>query len=572
MRIPDPKAASVEQSFITEALHRTKRSMWYVLGFSLCSNLLLLALPIYSLQVLDRVISSASIPTLVYLTVIAILAFVFYGIFNHVRSAILAQVGEWLDTQVSARLLSIGVQQNSVGSPTLASQHLRDLQSIKGFIAGNGVTSLFDAPWSIIYILVIYMINPMLGIVSVLGGVLLFGFAILNEVLTRKPQAMANRMQIRTMEIADTCSRNAEAIEAMGMMANVREHWGRENARAQAMLTKATGRANLILNASRIFRMILQIMIIGVGGWLAINNEITMGGMIASSILTGRALAPFEAAIGIWKGLIGARDSYQRLEKAVANFPKLRGDMELPDPKGYLSVENAVFAPTGSKMILKGINFKLEPGEMLGIIGPSAAGKSTLAKLIVGILPPTQGAVRLDGAEIFKWNRDYLGKHVGYMPQNVDLFPGTVLENIARLEPNPDHRKVIEAAQIASVHEMILRLPDGYETQIRPGNATLSPGQRQRIGLARALYGHPSFLVLDEPNINLDGEGEQALLQALGNIKKLGITTVLVAHRPSLVNNTDKIAIIQDGMLKEFGPTRKVLGKYVAPAISEAGA
>lgn len=572
MKASDPKAASAEQSFITEALHRTKRAMWYVLGFSLCSNLLLLALPIYSLQVLDRVISSASIPTLVYLTIIAMLAFAFYGIFNLVRSSILTEVGGWLDTRVSARLLSIGVQQNSVGSPTLASQHLRDLQSIKGFIAGNGITSLFDAPWSIIYILVIYMINPMLGIVSVFGGLLLFGFAILNEVLTRKPQAMANRVQIRVMEIADTCSRNAEAIEAMGMMANVREHWGKENARAQMLLNKATNRANLILNASRIFRMVLQIMIIGVGGWLAINNEITMGGMIASSILTGRALAPFEAAIGIWKGLIGARDSYQRLEKTVANFPKMRGDMELPNPEGHLSVENAVFAPPGSKVILKGINFKLEPGEMLGIIGPSAAGKSTLAKLIVGILPPTQGAVRLDGAEIFKWNRDYLGKHVGYMPQNVDLFPGTVLENIARLEPNPDHRKVIEAAQIASVHEMILRLPDGYETQIRPGNATLSPGQRQRIGLARALYGRPSFLVLDEPNINLDGEGEQALLQALANIKKLGITTVLVAHRPTLVNNTSKIAIIQDGMLKEFGPTRQILGKYVAPAISEAGA
>lgn len=400
MKAPDPKAASAEPSFITEALHRTKRAMWYVLGFSLCSNLLLLALPIYSLQVLDRVISSASIPTLVYLTIIAILAFAFYGIFNLVRSSILTEMGAWLDTRVSARLLSIGVQQNSVGSPTLASQHLRDLQSIKGFIAGNGITSLFDAPWSIIYILVIYMINPMLGIVSVFGGLLLFGFAILNEVLTRKPQAMANRVQIRVMEIADTCSRNAEAIEAMGMMANVREHWGKENARAQVLLNKATGRANLILNASRIFRMVLQIMIIGVGGWLAINNEITMGGMIASSILTGRALAPFEAAIGIWKGLIGARDSYHRLEKTVANFPKLRGDMELPNPKGHLSVENAVFAPPGSKVILKGITFKLEPGEMLGIIGPSAAGKSTLAKLIVGILPPTQGAVRLDGAEI----------------------------------------------------------------------------------------------------------------------------------------------------------------------------
>ncbi|MCH2546967.1 MAG: type I secretion system permease/ATPase [Alphaproteobacteria bacterium] len=565
----EPKS---ELSFIAEALQRSKRALYYVLIFSLCSNLLLLALPIYSLQVLDRVISSASVPTLIYMTVIVIFAFIFYGIFNLVRNFILNQIGEWIDTQVSSRLLSIGVQQNSIGSPTLASQHLRDLQSIKAFISGNGITSLFDAPWSIIYIIVIYMINPALGLVSVVGGILLLGFAILNEVLTRKPQAVASRLQIKTMEIADTCSRNAEAIEAMGMMANVREHWGKENARAQQFLTKATSRSNILLNTSRVFRMLLQIAIIGIGGYLAIQNEISLGGMIAASILTGRALAPFEAAIGIWKGLTSARDSYNRIEKAVANFPQLRGDMELPDPKGDLSVENAFFAAGGTKAILKNVNFKLAPGEMLGIIGPSAAGKSTLAKLIVGILPPTQGAVRLDGAEIFKWNRDYLGKHVGYMPQNVDLFPGTVMENIARMEAEPDQKKVIEAAQAACVHEMILRLSEGYETVIRPGNSTLSPGQRQRIGLARALYGRPSFLVLDEPNINLDGEGEQALIKALMQIKGMGITTVIVAHRPNLVNNTDKIAILQNGTLKEFGPTRQILGKYVSPSISEAGA
>lgn len=561
-----------EPSFIAEALQRSRRALWYVLLFSLCANLLLLALPIYSLQVLDRVIASASIPTLLYLTIVAVAAFAFYSVFCLVRNSILSQVGEWIDTQVSARLLSIGVQQNSVGSPTLASQHLRDLNAIKSFLTGNGVTSLFDAPWSVVYILVIYMINPLLGLVSLLGGLALFAFAILNEVLTRKPQAMANRLQIRAMEVADTCSRNAEAIEAMGMMANVRQHWGQESARAQELALKAASRASILYNGSRFLRMLLQVAIIGLGGYLAINNEISVGGMIACSILTGRALAPFEAAIGIWKTLIAARDALQRLERAAGSFPKLRGDMELPAPEGRLSIEGAFFSPPGGKVILRNITLRLEPGETLGIIGPSAAGKSTLAKLIVGILPPTQGAVRLDGAEIFKWNRDHLGRHVGYMPQNMDLFPGTVLQNIARLAPEPDHKKVIEAAQAACVHEMILRLPEGYETVIRPGNATLSPGQRQRIGLARALYGRPSFLVLDEPNINLDGEGETALLRALANVRGMGITTVIVAHRPTLVNNTDKIAILQDGMLKEFGPTKQILGKYVAPAISEAGA
>ena len=256
----------------------------------------------------------------------------------------------------------------------------------------------------------------------------------------------------------------------------------------------------------------------------------------------------------------------------MANFPSMRGTMDLPAPEGRLTIENAFFAPSASKPILKGINLTLEHGKMLGIIGPSAAGKSTLAKLAVGILPPTSGSVRLDGAEIFKWNREHLSKYIGYMPQTMDLFPGTVIENIARMDPNPDHKKVLEAAQMANVHEMILRLPEGYETEIRPGNQTLSPGQRQRLGLARALYGKPKFLVLDEPNINLDGEGEQALVKALQNIKQAGITCVVVAHRPNLVSNTDVVVIIQDGKVKEFGPTQKVLGKYIAPSISEAGA
>ena len=274
----------------------------------------------------------------------------------------------------------------------------------------------------------------------------------------------------------------------------------------------------------------------------------------------------------IWKGFLSARDSYNRLEKGVANFPAIRGHMTLPEPEGYLALENAVFAPQGKAPIIKGISFNLQPGETLGIIGPSAAGKSTLAKMIVGVLPTTAGAVRLDGAEIFKWNREQLGRCVGYLPQNVDLFAGSIMQNIARMLPEPSHEMVLEAAQMACVHEMILRLPEGYDTIVRPGGSTLSPGQRQRIGLARALYGRPRFLVLDEPNINLDGEGESALLRALSNIRQTGTTTVVVAHRPTLVQNTDKLLIVQDGRVKEFGETRQLLSKYRAPSISEAGA
>lgn len=544
--------------------------MMYVLLFSLCTNLLLLAPSVYSLQVLDRVISSASIPTLIYLTLIIVAALVFYGMFCLIRSAILSRVGEWLDTQVSERLLGMGITQNAAGEPTQASRHLRDVQTIKGFITGTGITSLFDAPWSIIYLLVIYMINPLLGFVTLIGGLILLALAIMNELFTRKPYAMASRIQAKTMEIADAASRSAEAVEAMGMMGDIGERWNLENRRAQELLLKAGGRANLIQHISRVLRMLLQIAITGIGGYLAIRHEITGGAMIASSILSGKALGPFETAIGIWKSLLSARESYRKLEKAISHFPYARGNVELPAPVGQVVLENLVYAPQGQKVIIRGVSFVLNPGEMLGIIGASAAGKSTLAKLIIGILPPSSGTVRLDGAEIFKWNRELVGPHVGYLPQQVDFFDGTVLENIARMQANPDHHKVIEAAKMAGVHDMILRLPEGYETQIRPGNHTLSPGQRQRIGLARALYANPKLIVLDEPNASLDGEGEQALLQALSAIRANGITCIVVAHRPSLVQHTDKILLLQQGTVQEFGETKKILGKFLTPKTSHA--
>lgn len=552
-------------SFMAEALQRMRRSLWYVLLFSLCTNLLLLALPIYSLQVLDRVISSASVPTLIYLTVVVVVAFLFYGLFCLVRSAILTRMGEWLDTQVSAKLLALGVMQNAAGSPIQASRHLRDVQSIKAFITGTGVTSLFDAPWSVIYLMIIFLINPILGFIAFGGALALLLMAYLNEVLTRKPYAVAVRVQSRTMEMADSATRNAEAIEAMGMMGNISRRWGEENARTQSVLVSASGRGNIIQNISRVTRMLIQIGIIGVGGYLAIYAEITTGGMIAASILAGRALAPFEAAIGLWKSLLAARDAYQRLEQGIRHFPHERGEVQLPVPEGRLTLEQAVYAPPGQKPIIKGVSMQLQPGEMLGVIGPSAAGKSTLAKLMIGVLPTSAGAVRLDGAEVFKWNRELLGPYVGYMPQQVELFHGTVLENIARMNPDADHAAVIEAAQKAGVHELVLQLPEGYETVVRPGNATLTPGQRQRIGLARALYGNPRFIVLDEPNTSLDGEGEQALFQALAAIRESGTTCVVVAHKPSLVRHTDKVLILHQGQVKEFGDTRQVLGKYLAP-------
>lgn len=552
-------------SFIAEALQRTHRSMVYVLILGLCVNVLLLAPSIYSLQVLDRVLSSASVPTLIYLSLIMLVAIAFYGIFGLIRSSILMRIGEWLETKVSKRLLAMSTTQNAAGDATQSSRYLRDVQTIKGFIAGNALISLFDTPWSLLFLLVIFLMHPVLGVITLLGSLVLLGLAVMNELIIRKPHAIAERIQYKAHTFADSISRNAEAVEAMGMMEDMAARWSHENSRAQEMLLRSGGRGLVAQQISRSFRIMIQIAITGVGGYLAIQHEITAGALIASSILAGRALAPFDTAIGSWKHLLAARESYGRLNDAIQYFAHERGETVLPPPEGQLKLENVFYAPPQQKPIIKGISLELNAGETLGIIGPSAAGKSTLAKLMVGILPTSNGAVRLDSAEIFKWNREFLGPYIGYMPQRVDLFQGSVLENIARMQPEPDHAKVIEAAQFAGVHEMILHLPEGYDTIVQPGNNTLSPGQQQRIGLARAVYGEPRLVVLDEPNASMDIEGEQALLRTLANLRHNGVTCIVVAHKPTLVQNSDKILLLKQGVVQDFGPTKTVLGKYLVP-------
>lgn len=550
-----------------------KRAFWYAALFSLCINILMLALPLYSLQVLDRVMSSHSMETLHMLTLITIACFIFYGLFNLVRSFVLTRVGDWMDEVLAPLLLENSVARSAVGTATSASQHHRDLYIIKGFISGQGATTLFDAPWALIFLLVIYAINPVLGFVTLLGCVLLLIFAVFTELSTRKPLKLASGLSIHSMGIAETASRNAEAIEAMGMMRNITHHWQGQNAKSIRVQNVAASRSAILQNGSRIIRMVLQISLTGFGAYLALQNEVTVGGMIASSILAARALAPFEASIAVWKNFVNARDAYARLEQSITTTPQLRGTMPLPAPKGDLTIENMFYrAPGNEKPILKAINMRLSAGESLGIIGPSAAGKSTLAKLIIGVLPPSHGSVRLDAVEIFKWNREDLGSHVGYMPQQVELFAGTVKDNIARMDLNATPEAVIAAAQMAGVHEMILRLPKGYETTFSANDLSLSPGQRQRIGLARALYGSPKFVVLDEPNSNLDGEGERALVDALTRMKAAGITFIVVAHRPSIVGSVDKILTLRDGAIEQFGPRQQVLQKYVQPPAPQVAA
>jgi PrtD family type I secretion system ABC transporter len=437
---------------------------------------------------------------------------------------------------------------------------LRDLGQLRSFLGGSAIFSLFDAPWVPIYLLVIFLLHPVVGFVALAGAVVLFALAVLNELLTRKPLRTANREAMHGMQRAEATMRNAEAIDAMGMMPGVVASWLSINDRALEQQVLASDRAGTVLALSKFLRLAVQIAVLGTAAFLATRHELTPGAMIAGSILTSRALAPVEQAIGTWKQVIGVRAAYGRLKAHFTETRLLRATgMPLPAPSGHLSVEGVTFAyPGTTRTTLKAVSCELLPGEALAIVGPAAAGKSTLARLLIGVWPPNVGAVRLDGADVHTWDREDFGRYVGYLPQDVELFAGTVQENIARLgDARPP--AIHQAAQMAGVHEMILRLPRGYGTEIGEGGAILSGGQRQRIALARALLGPPHFLVLDEPNSNLDGSGEEALSNAIAAVKASGGTVVIIAHRPSMLTHVDKILLLRNGQVEAFGMREEVM-------------
>lgn len=553
-----------QKTFLLEARDRIRNVMKYVLLFSLVTNVLMLAMPIYTLQVLDRVIASASVPTLVMLTMLIVGAFVFLALFSTLRAMILNQAGQWLDEKLAPQVIENSVTRSAAMMDYTGSQNTRDLNTIKGFITGGGIMALADAPWSPIFFIIIFLINPAVGFVALIGGVVLFTLAVLTETTTRKPLESAGKAQIKSMAFVETANRNAEIVESMGMMGSIIEFWQKHNRVMLKHQHIAANRSAIITSLSRFTRMTVQVLVVGVGGYLAVTHHLSVGSIIAGSILSGRALAPFDAAIQTWKQFVSARDAYDRLNKTLENNPLTRGTMNMPVPSGTLTANGVFFRPKNAdRMLLKGINFRVDPGESMGIIGPSAAGKSTLAKLIVGVWAANQGAIRLDGVDVYKWGREDFGKYVGYLPQDVELFPATIRDNIARLNTDATDEEVIEAAIMAGAHEMILSLPQGYETYVGNGVIGLSPGQRQRLGLARALFRDPRLLVLDEPNSNLDGEGEAALIQTLRRAREKRITVVMVAHKPSLVNELDKILMIRDGAMESFGSRNEVLQKYV---------
>jgi PrtD family type I secretion system ABC transporter len=446
---------------------------------------------------------------------------------------------------------------------------LRDAAELRNFLTGTGIFNLFDAPFVPFYVLVIYLMHPMLGHLALFGSLLLFAIAVVNELITRKPVKSALADNHRTQQRVDEFVRNADAIEAMGMMPAVIEQWRMQNNTSLMSLNKGADTASYMQGLAKFVRFLIQVLLYGVGAYLFLQEELMTGAIIASSILMGRALAPVEAAISTWKNMVGAKNAFDRLKEILApeRLEPYRNRMSLPTPEGRLQLERVVvMAPGTDRMTLKGVGFAIEPGDFLGVVGPSGAGKSTLAKLIVGILRPKSGSARLDGVDLASWHPDELGQHVGYLPQDVQLFNGTVRENIARLSRNNDPEAVIDAAKKVGMHETILQLPNGYDTNIGDGGAMLSAGQRQHLGLARALYGNPRLLILDEPNSNLDSVSEEALLKTLEAAKKEGITIVVITHRPSILQSADKMLMLRNGMVEMFGTRAQIMQKITAPS------
>jgi ATP-binding cassette subfamily C protein EexD len=550
-----------------------KHAFLYIGLFSFIINLLMLVPSLYMLQVYDRVMMSRSNETLFMLTAIVVWLFLVMGLLEYVRSGLMIRLGSQLDAKLNRRLYGAMVDYALAKPGQATAQPMSDLTNVRQFLTGAGLFAFFDAPWMPIYIGVLFLFHPAFGWFAIGAGLILVVVAILNERSTKAPLAEANNLSIQSNQAVATQLRSVEVLHAMGMLGSLRERWLGKHLKFLERQSDASDQAAVWANLSKSLRLLFQSLILGLGAYLAVQNEITAGMLIAGSIIMGRALAPIDQMIGTWKQFGTARTSYGRIESLLAEFPEKKDPMSLPTPKGALAVESAYLFPPGSKQqSLTNVSFAINAGEVLGVIGPSAAGKSSLARALMGVWPLANGKVRLDGADLNHYNRNELGAHVGYLPQDVELFEGTIAENIARFgEIDPD--KVVQAAQLAGVHEMILHLPGGYNSPLGQGGIALSGGQRQRVGLARAMYGNPRFVVLDEPNSNLDDAGERALVQAVLNFKNMGTTVVLITHRPGILGVTDKILLLVEGQVRAFGlrdDVLRALQNQQAPAAPSA--
>lgn len=553
-------------SAIFSALSKSRSGFVTAIVFSFFINILAFVGSIYMLQIYDRVITSRNELTLILLTLIAGFLLVVYALLEKFRSAVLVRVGVDLNDNLRDDVFKGAVRGTLYAPGAGHGQSLRDLDSLREFLTGSGFITFFDAPWVPIFVAACFILHPWFGYVALGGGILIFALALLNELATRKPLSVSAQNSLAANSYVSSTLRNVEVIQAMGMAGAIRERWKQKHDKAISWQASASDRAGLLVASTKFVRQFLQIFILGVGAYLTIKQEVTGGAMIAASILMGRALAPVEAAVGSWRSFVNARLGASRINQLLAATRGSQSYVQLPEPKGDLALEGVLAGPPGTPTaILNNVTFAVQAGETLGIIGPSAAGKSSLARVIVGVWPTLSGAVRLDGSELSHYDPEQLGRSVGYLPQDVELFAGTVAENIARLG-EVDDGKVIAAAQLAGVHEMIQGLPKGYNTQIGEGGSSLSGGQRQRIGLARAIYDMPALVVLDEPNSNLDSDGEAALLNAINTLKEAKRTVVIVTHKTNILAVADKIVLMAGGKVQGFGPRDAILAKLIAPA------
>lgn len=549
---------------VTVTARACRTAIVIVAGFSFAVNLLALASPLYMMQLFDKVLTGRSGETLAWLTIVTAAATLVLCLIDGLRGQVLARIGTWLDDRLGPHVFGGALAVALKSDAAKGALAIADLGTVKGFMTGSAILPLFDAPWTPLFVLALFILHPLLGLVGLGGAAALFGFAVLNEFATRGPLRLANAATLRTRQRAEAALRNAEVIRAMGLSDGVVRLWRREMSETNEASRRAGVRGSMILGASRFLRLMLQVVILGVGAWLVLKDDVSPGAMFASSFLLARALAPVENAISTWKSLAAARFSYRRLKDLLADTSWAEKGMALPAPAGALLVDRVSFIPPGAdEPTLRGVAFALEPGEVLGIVGPTAAGKSTLARLIAGTWRPTAGKVRLDNADIAVWHASGGSRHIGYLPQDIELFAGTVQGNIGRMgAAHPDD--VIAAAKLVGLHDSIMSLPKGYDSEIGDGGAKLSGGQRQRIALARAVFGSPRLVILDEPNASLDQEGDAALHEAILALKRQGATVVIIAHRPSILGLADKLLVLRNGMVDIYGTRAEVIAKLNA--------
>ncbi len=557
------KSTGRDRDAISEWRTIARRTLIAVAVFSIFVNLLMLTLPLYLFQLSDRVLTSRSLDTLLMLTVLALAFIGVLSLLDILRRQVLGRLATNFETILGGPVLA-SIITTSKMSDSASVQTLRSLHQAKSFISSPVMLLLFDAPLAPIYFAAVFLIHPDLGFIALASGVVLIAVAILNQRATSVPLRQASLHGSKADAHAEALTRNSQVINAMGMLNEGILHWGQEQARSLIHQSGALDRNFWISGVSKCARLVTQIAILGVGAYLALQGSVTGGMMIAASIIAGRALQPLEGMIEGWRSLVQTRAAYARVCASVESLKQERPHLLLPKPEGRLTVDRLLYLPPGSKEpVLNGVSFELQPGESLAIVGPTGSGKSTLARILVGCLYPTAGKVRLDGTELRNWDRRQFGEYTGYLPQEVELFPGTIKENVCRMRKDLPDERIYEAALLTDVHEMITHLSSGYETVLEPSGAPLSGGQKQRIALARAFLGEPSLVVLDEPNSNLDAAGEQALTDTLQRAKEKGVTVVIVTQRPAVLKSMDKLLVLRAGRVEAFGPPSEVLVRLV---------